>query len=142
MKRDNTQPEARDSPNILHFKGKVFAGKGEGAKYLELPWVRRQIVEGLGFIPFIGTLNIRLFAEGVGLRGRLEKVRAAEIVPLNGFCLGKCYRAYLKDKSICAIVVPGVTGHPADVLEIIAPTCLRERLHLGDGDLIEVMVSF
>ncbi len=42
------------------FKGTVFSGKGEGRKFIELPWVKRQIEEKLGFTPYSGTLNIRL----------------------------------------------------------------------------------
>ena len=42
------------------FKGSVFSGNGEGRKFIELPWVKRQIQEKLGFTPYLGTLNIRL----------------------------------------------------------------------------------
>ncbi|PIU59668.1 riboflavin kinase, partial [Candidatus Bathyarchaeota archaeon CG07_land_8_20_14_0_80_47_9] len=48
----------------LCIKGKISTGKGEGAQFVKLPWVRKQIIQKLGFTPFPGTLNIRLTEDG------------------------------------------------------------------------------
>jgi riboflavin kinase len=119
----------------------VFSGKGEGAKYVGLLWVEEQIIRKLGFVPYVGTLNIRLTEDDAKrLVKVLEKVKAIEISPVAGFRRGKCYRASLADGIECAIVIPEVTDHSEDVLEIVAPVNLRDRFHLGDGDLLDIRV--
>jgi riboflavin kinase len=127
--------------NTLCITGTVFSGKGEGAKYVGLPWVKEQIIRKLGFVPYVGTLNIRLTEDDAKrLVKVLEKVKAIEISPVAGFRRGKCYRASLADGIECAIVIPDVTDHSEDVLEIVAPVNLRDRFHLGDGDLLDIRV--
>jgi riboflavin kinase len=127
--------------NTLCITGTVFSGKGEGAKYVGLPWVKEQIIRKLGFVPYVGTLNIRLTEDDAKrLANVLEKAKAIEISPVAGFRRGKCYRASLADGIECAIVIPDVTDHSEDVLEIVAPVNLRDRFHLGDGDLLDIRV--
>ena len=127
--------------NTLCITGTVFSGKGEGAKYVGLPWVKEQIIRKLGFVPYVGTLNIRLTEDDAKrLAKALEKAKAIEISPVAGFRRGKCYRASLADGVECAIVIPDATDHPEDVLEIVAPVNLRDRFHLGDGDLLDIRV--
>jgi riboflavin kinase len=41
----------------------------------------------------------------------------------------------------CAIVIPDVPNYPEDVLEIVAPVNLREKLQLKDGDHVEIEVT-
>jgi riboflavin kinase len=72
----------------ITFEGTVFSGKGEGKKFISLPWVKRQIEEKLGFTPYAGTLNIRLTAESANRKELLEKAKKFEILPEEGFCKG------------------------------------------------------
>jgi riboflavin kinase len=124
----------------LCIKGIVFSGKGEGARFIELPWVKRQIVEKLGFTPYHGTLNIELTKEEFEKRDLLEKAQAIEISPVKGFGRGRCFRASLMDKLECAIVIPKVPNYPENVIEVITATNLREKLQLRDGDSVEVRI--
>ena len=124
----------------LCIKGTVFSGKGEGARFIELPWVKRQIVEKLGFTPYRGTLNIELTKEEFENRALLEKAQAIEISPVKCFCRGRCFKANLMDRLECAIVIPEIPNYPENVIEIIAPTNLREKLQLRDGDSVEVKI--
>jgi riboflavin kinase, archaea type len=126
----------------LRIEGKVFSGKGEGAKFIKLPWVKKQIEEKLGFTPFLGTLNLRLCENGVKLKEQLKNEDSMEILPAEGFRRGKCFKAYLMDSLECAIVFPEVADYPADVIEIVAPVNLREKLQLKDGDVVEVKIQF
>ena len=122
----------------LCVKGKVFSGKGEGAEFIKLPWVRKQIKEKLGFIPHPGTLNIKLAEDSIRLKSL--KAESIEISPAMGFCRGRCYNAYLMDNLECAIIVPEVENYPEDIMEIIASTSLREKLQLEDGNIVEVKI--
>ncbi len=124
----------------LRIKGIIFSGKGEAARFIELPWVKRQIVEKLGFTPYRGTLNIELTKEEFEKRALLEKAQTIEISPVKGFSRGKCFKANVMDKLECAIVIPEVPNYPENVIEVIAPTNLREKLKLRDGDSVEVKI--
>jgi len=118
----------------------VFSGKGEGGKFIELPWVKKQITEKLGFTPHIGTLNLKITEEKFKYRTLLEKAEATEISPAKGFSRGRCFKACLMDKLKCAVVIPEIPNYPRDIIEVIAPTNLREKLQLRDGDSVEVKV--
>ncbi|MCW4028302.1 MAG: CTP-dependent riboflavin kinase [Candidatus Bathyarchaeota archaeon] len=123
----------------LSFVGTVFSGSGQGKRFIELPWVNRQIAANLGFLPYPGTLNIRLTSQSTQKRNKLEKSEGILVEPAEGYFLGVLYRALIEGLE-CAVVVPKVPNYPADVLEIIAPTYLREQLKLGDGKEVTVAV--
>lgn len=125
---------------ILCLRGKVFSGKGEGKKFIRLPWVKKQIREKLGFSPYLGTLNIRLDEESVKLKQELTRTSGIEISPVPGHCRGKLFKACLLNGTGCAVVIPEVSGYPEDFLEIIASTSLRQRLDLLDGDVVEIQI--
>jgi riboflavin kinase, archaea type len=124
----------------IKFSGKVFSGKGGGKKFLELQWVKQQINAKLGFTPYAGTLNIRLSDKSAERRKLLEKAASMKISPAEGYCNGKLFQASIGMLE-CAIVIPEVAGYPQNVLEIIAPVNLREKLQLADDDEITVTVS-
>jgi riboflavin kinase len=136
--------KARNSPlKALAIKGTVFSGKGEGAKYAKLTWVRKQIREKLGFDPYPGTLNIRLASDqSARLQNMLRKIRGIEILPEKGFHSAKCFKALLMGKIECAVVFPAVTDYPKSVVELVAPENLKEKLGLKDGDVIEFTIVF
>ena len=125
----------------IKFSGKVLSGKGDGKKFLELQWVKRQTNAALVFTPYAGTLNIRLSDESVARRKLLEKAASITVYPADGYCSGKLFKASIGMLE-CAIIIPEVAGYPQDVLEIIAPVNLREKLQLADGDEITVTANF
>lgn len=131
----------RTKIDAIQLKGKIFSGSGEAAEFIKLPWVKAQIIEKLGFIPYNGTLNIKLNEENLTLKRRfLKKAKPIRILPPKGFCFGTCFRAIFMDKLECAIVVPEVDGYPEDVIEIIASTNLRQQFQLKDGDVVKVKI--
>ncbi len=123
----------------IELSGKVFSSRGEGKKFLELPWVKRQIKQKLGFTPYPGTLNVRLSEESVKRKKLLEKAHSIKVCPADGYCSGTFIKALI-DTLECAIVVPEVAGYPKGVLEIIASVNLREQLQLEDGGEVTVTV--
>jgi riboflavin kinase len=128
--------------DTLRIEGKVFSGKGEGSRFIRLPWVKKQIEEKLGFTPFLGTLNLRLSENGAKLKEQLKKRNSIEILPAEGFYRGKCFKAYLMDSLECAVVIPEVAEYSPDVIEIVASVNLREKLQRKDGDVVEVKILF
>ena len=124
----------------IEFSGRVFSGGGDGKKFIELPWVKRQITEKLGFIPYPGTVNLKLTEKGAKQRKLLEKAPAAKVCPAEGYCNGLLFKAFIGILQ-CAIVIPQVAGYPKDLLEIIASVNLRETLRLEDCCKVTVTVN-
>jgi riboflavin kinase len=124
----------------ISLKGKVYTGKGEGKKFVTLPWVEEQIREKLGFVPFAGTLNIRLNREGLANKKVLTESSRIEITPEKGYCKSVLIKAKITGLD-CAIIIPLVGGYPPDVVEVISPVFLRQRLNLADGSETAVLVS-
>ncbi|MEM3090552.1 MAG: DUF120 domain-containing protein [Candidatus Bathyarchaeia archaeon] len=125
----------------VHVRGIIVSGIRKGAYFTALSWVRQQIREKLGFAPYPGTLNLKLTGEYLEIRKMLENAKAIEILPARGYCEGKCFRAYIGHDVACAVVLPCVKNYPKDVLEIIAPSNLREKLKINDGDELEVLIA-
>jgi riboflavin kinase len=124
----------------LRVKGKVFSGSEEGARFIKISWVRKQITEKLGFIPYPGTLNIKL-TEGIANFKLLKKAKAIEILPAEGYYRGRCFNACFMGTLKCAIVIPEVENYPEDILEVIASINLREKFRLKDGDMVDVEIT-
>ena len=124
----------------ISFRGKVFSGKGEGKHFVELPWVRAQIEQKLGFRPYFGTLNLHLFEEEDVLKRKrlLESALGICVEPETGYFSGTLFRATILGIE-AAVVIPQVPNYPVDVLEVIAPVYLRGKLEKGKGDLAVVV---
>ena len=126
---------------MLVIKGKVFSGSGEGAKFIRLSWVKKQIAEKIGFIPYNGTLNVKLTEMSVVTKESLKNAKTMEILPIKGFRRGKCLAAYFMQDFKCAIVMPEVENYPEDVIEVVAPVNLRRKFRLNDGDAVQVKIA-
>jgi len=126
---------------VLRVKGKVCSGRGEGAKFTQLPWAKKQIAKKLGFIPYPGTLNIKTTRDAHELKKLLKKEKTIEILPAKGFFRGKCFKAILMGNLKCAIIVPEIPNYTEDTIEVIAQVNLREKFKIKDGDVIEVKIA-
>jgi len=124
----------------ITLNGAVFSGGGAGKKFLRLTWVKRQIKQKLGFVPYLGTLNVLLSEESAKRKKLLEKKCSMKICPVEGYCNGMLFKALIGTLE-CGIVIPEVAGYPKTFLEIIAPVNLRETLQLEDGDEVTVTIS-
>lgn len=128
----------------IELHGKVITGLGEGQYYIVQHGYMSQFSEKLGFQPFPGTLNIKLNENSTSLLQRIDCIQSVGIQGFNDgertFGAGKCYPARVNGiKS--AIIVPERTHYPTNLLEIIAPVNLRDRLHLKDGDEVKIVVE-
>ena len=124
----------------LRLKGTVSSGKNEGAEFTKLPWVKKQIAKKIGFNPYPGTLNLELTEEEAVRKTLLDEAEAIEISPAPGFSPGRCFKADLRNSLRCAVVIPGIQNYPRDIVEVIAPANVREKLKLKDGDCVEVKI--
>jgi riboflavin kinase len=122
--------------------GKIVSGIGVGRSFITMDWVRKQILEKLGFDPFLGTLNVKMDEEASRrYHSFVEGGRGIPIEPLDEhFHWGKCYRCRINGRIDGAVVVPIVPGYPPDLVEIMAPVNLRENLGLEDGSKVIVEI--
>lgn len=120
--------------------GIVVSGNKKGQYFINLPWVKKQILEKLGFDPYIGTLNLKIKNERDIID--LYNENAITIEPEKGYYQGKCFKALLMKKTNCAVILPNVPDYPSDLLELIAPINLRKTLGLIDGMKMELIILF
>jgi riboflavin kinase len=121
------------------LEGTVFSGRGDGAEFINLPWVRKQILEQLGFSPYSGTLNVRLTEESSRTKRFLTKAPGLRITPASGYYSGKLFRARIMNVE-CAIIIPQVPGYSEDIVELVSSANLKEKLRLADRSTCEVEV--
>lgn len=123
----------------VKVKGKVISGKGEAGKYVQLPWVQKQVRDKVGFTPQDGTLNVML-SDKDEISQELRSSAYVEITPLKGFCSGKLFKAEIGEVK-CAVLIPQTPNYPQNILEVIAPKNLKDELHIRDGNTIELTIA-
>lgn len=123
----------------ISVNGKVVTGSKQGRRFVNLPWVKKQILNELGFEPYIGTLNLKILnKEDIS---ELRDSKGITVNPEVGYFKGELFKALIMKKIKGAIVVPIVPSYPLDLLEIIAPINLRETLKLRDGMTVNVKIK-
>jgi riboflavin kinase, archaea type len=126
------------------LQGAVISGLGEGRYYMSLPDYRQQFARHLGYEPYPGTLNLRLSALSAQVKKKLEGLPWIGIEGFSTdnrtFGAAKALPCRIQDVP-CAIVVPGRSHYPEDVIEVISPIGLRERFSLNDRDLVTIEVD-
>jgi len=132
--------------NEIRLTGEVVTGLGEGKYYISLEGYRRQFQEKLGFTPFPGTLNLRLSPQSLGRLARLERGIRIEgfVSEKRTFGGGTCFPSLVQKGSQevkGAVVMPDRSHYSREIIEVIAPVNLRERLGLADGSIVEIKVE-
>lgn len=136
-----------DYPPSMTLEGTVFTGLGEGAYYISKEHYKKQFAEKLGFIPYPGTLNLKLTTEyDLKTRSELDAYPAIEVQGFKNenrtFGVVKCYPATIGNKIKGALIFALRSHYDSSVLEVIAPVCIRKRLNLKDGYKVKVEVNF
>lgn len=133
--------QIRETPVL---EGTVVSGLGEGQYYISIDGYSMQFAEKLGFLPFPGTLNVKVKEYCLDVRKRLEEL---PYIRIDGFSDGMrtygasdCYPAEIGGIR-GFIIVPERTHYQIDLLEIIAPVKMRDVLELKDGDDVTVVIG-
>ena len=129
----------------LNLTGRVFSGLGEGAYYVSLSGYKKQFKSKLGFEPFPGTLNLRLYSAVD--RNIRRDLNTSKGIHIDGFKDGKrtyggaeCFRSLVNGKIKSAILVIERSIHDDSVMELIAPTRIRDQFKLKYGDSVRVSI--
>jgi riboflavin kinase, archaea type len=129
-----------EGPSRLSYSGKVASGLGEGRYYLSQPGYVVQFSERLAYTPYPGTLNVRLSGEALRKAAVVSDWSGIRIdgFQASGRTFGgaTCFAARMNGRS-CHLIHPDRT-HYKDVVEFVAADCLREKLHLKDGDTVTI----
>ncbi|NOJ29265.1 MAG: riboflavin kinase [Nitrososphaeraceae archaeon] len=151
-----------ESSKKMEFEGIVVSGMGEGAYYMSLEGYRKQFKEKLGYIPFPGTLNIKL-TEKIFILTKKELIKYPSTF-IEGFndnirTYGwvRCYHCIISkinndlkfqeknDATIKPIdgeiVILERTHYDETMLELISPIPLKEKLGLKIGEKIKLKLS-
>ena len=125
------------------IQGYVATGRGEGAGFTQLDWVREQFIEQLGIDPHPGTLNLVLDAPAdLGRWAELKATPGRTVIPPDSrWCNARSYPVRIGGRLPGAIVFPEVPGYPEAQVEVIAALPVREFLSLHDGDRLSLEVS-
>lgn len=129
--------------NGCEIRGKVATGFREGKYYVGLPEYKKQLTTKLGFVPFAGTLNIKLSRPiDIEFIRRLKAttgIQTDEFVR-DGRSFGRsnCFPVLIGGKINGALIFPARSHYGDDVVEVIAPVSLREKLKLKDGKEVSI----
>ena len=128
----------------LQIKGKIIEGLGEGGFYVSLQGYKKQFKGKLGFEPFPGTLNLKLDKNEIEKRYRLREL---DPIIIEGWHDEKrsygdlfAYKCKLDDIE-GAVVLPVRTHHGLDIIELIAPFNIKQKLRKKNGDELIVHVK-
>ncbi|RLE85544.1 MAG: hypothetical protein DRJ41_01015 [Thermoprotei archaeon] len=134
--------------DFISMKGLVTKGLSEGAYYMSIPEYEEMLHKALGFKPYPGTLNVKILEKYVPLRRILEKY---EKPITTGFKknskefggVGFLRAEIINDsgrKETCAVLFIEKTKHGPDIIEVVAPVNLREKLNLKDGSEVKLII--
>ncbi len=119
--------------------GLVTTGIGEGKYYVSLNGYQKQFTKKLGFKAYPGTLNLK-----VNRKYALGFFSSLKLVEINNFSTKKrtygslkCYKVKINGVD-GAIVVPERARHGEEIIEIIAPVYLRNKLGLKDNNKVKL----
>lgn len=133
------------SPSYLEFKGTIISGMGEGAYYMSMKGYTKQFKTKLGYIPFPGTLNVKLKNKEY-----TEAKRSLDVyggIMINGFSDGKrtygwvkCYPAKINNSIDSALITLERTHYDDSVIELISYTNIKKAAKLSTGSQISVRI--
>ena len=122
----------------IGFEGTITSGLGEGAVFISIDYYKDNIRNKLGFEPYPGTLNLEM---GKGQQAKLRAITSIRIESFkkNGKTYGgaSCYKIKINNIN-AAIIVPDLTEHEENMIEIVASVNLKSKLKVKDGDKVKI----
>ena len=120
--------------------GIVTSGLGKGAVFMSIDYYKKNIKEKLGFFPYPGTLNLNVNKEQTHLLKNIPPIRIESFKKDNKtFGGASCYK--IKINNIDGfIIVPDLTEHEENMVEVIAPVNLKSELKIKDGHKVKIQL--
>lgn len=133
------------APSYIEFMGNIISGMGEGAYYMSMKGYTKQFKSKLGYIPFPGTLNVKLkdkkFVEAK------RELGAHDGIMIDGFSDGKrtygwvkCYPAKINNSVDGMLITLERTHYDDSILELISHVNIKKAAKLSSGSQISIRV--
>lgn len=131
-------------PVHLEFHGTIISGMGEGAYYMSMKGYTKQFKTKLGYVPFPGTLNVKLKdKESIEAKRSLD---AYTTILVDGFSDGKrtygwvkCYPAKINGIN-AALILLERTHHDDSIIELISEENIKKATKLSTGSKVTIRV--
>ncbi len=132
--------------SFIELKGFLVSGMGEGAYYMSLPGYTDQFKSKIGYIPFPGTLNVKL--NEIIYVDAIKRLCKSNCIIINGFSDGvrtygwvKCFKAILNKSIDCHLIFLERTHHDNSIIEIISQNYLREVAKISNRSEIVIKIN-
>lgn len=133
-------------PSTIDLSGVLVAGMGEGKYYMSLKGYTKQFAQKIGYVPFPGTLNVKLDKkEHVESLRQLNNLDGTKI---DGFSDGKrtygwvkCFACKLNGKVDAQLIILERTHHDLSTIELISKFEIRKKLALKSGSPISIKIA-
>ena len=140
------QKSLDSSPSHVELKGTIVSGMGEGAYYMSLKGYTQQFKSKINYIPFPGTLNVRL--DKKVYQEAIKQFNGFDGTTIEGFSDGKrtygwvkCFHAKINKSIDCELIILDRTHHDDSVIELISKVCIRKSGKLKDGSLVTIKIQ-
>ena len=133
-------------PSYLKLSGSVISGLGEGAYYMSLNGYTKQFKVKIGYVPFPGTLNIKLNQlQATQIIQQLDDLESVIIDPFSDgkrtYGWVKCFRATLNNSIKCELIRLERTHHNNSIIELISKNNLRKTSKLKTGSKVTIKID-
>ena len=134
-----------ESSYNMELRGSVISGFGEGAYYMSLKGYTKQFKSKINYIPFPGTLNIKLNQQRDSRV--IQQLADLEGIMIDPFSDGKrtygwvkCFHAKLNNSINCELIRLERTHHDNSVIELISKSNLRKTAGLKTGSKVRIKI--
>ena len=132
-------------PSHIELSGSVVSGLGEGSYYMSLKGYTKQFKVKVGYIPFPGTLNIKLNQlQTTQIIQQLDEFDNIMIEPFSDgkrtYGWVKCFHVMLNNSIKCELIRLERTHHDNSVIELISKNNLRKTGRLETGSKVTVKI--
>lgn len=145
VKLSSILQKSLNPPSSVELEGRLVSGMGEGAYYMSLGGYTKQFKSKIGYVPFPGTLNVKL--DRKVHRQAIKQFEGTAGIKINGFSDGvrtfgwvKCFRCIVNDSIKCELIILERTHHDDSVIELISEACIREAGRLSDGSRVSISI--
>ncbi|MBM3904412.1 MAG: CTP-dependent riboflavin kinase [Thaumarchaeota archaeon] len=133
-------------PPTIDITGTLVAGMGEGKYYMSLKGYTKQFKQKIGYIPFPGTLNVKL-----DKKEQIESLRqlgTMQGIHIDGFSDGKrtygwvkCFSCKINGKVDAQLILLERTHHDLSTIELISKTEIRKKLAIKSGANLSIRIT-
>ena len=132
--------------SYLELNGVIISGLGEGAYYMSLNGYTKQFKTKIGYIPFPGTLNVKL--NQLQATQIIQQLNDLDNVVIDPFSDGKrtygwvkCFHVTLNNSIKCELIRLERTHHDNSIIELISKNNLRKTARLQTGSKVTVRID-